>query len=88
VPLGDGVDKNDVAFKSEFPYLADPGPGANPKAGYGSRLKAATPAAAATGKKDEDNGPSAIAIVLIALGGVALGAIAVGLARGRGKSAT
>src|SRR3954467_4357982 len=41
VPLGDGVDKNDVAFKDAFPYVADPGPGANPKAGYGSMLKGA-----------------------------------------------
>jgi hypothetical protein len=84
VPLGDGVDKNDVAFKSSFPYLADPGPGANPKSGYASRLKATAPAAAAASpsKSDDDNGPSAIVYVLIALGGIALGAIAVAVARG------
>ena len=40
VPLGDGVNGNDVAFLSHFPYLADPGAGANPKAGFGSQLKA------------------------------------------------
>ena len=87
VPLGDGVDKNDVAFKSSFPYLADPGPGANPKAGYGSRLKSATPTAAAAPSGKKDNGTDAIVFVLIGLGGVALGAIAVALTRGRSREA-
>jgi hypothetical protein len=40
VPLGDGVDQNDAQFKSVFPYLAPPGPGANPDFAFGSRLKA------------------------------------------------
>jgi hypothetical protein len=39
VPLGDGVDANPVSFLAHFPYLSDPGPGANPKAGLGSQLK-------------------------------------------------
>jgi hypothetical protein len=39
VPLGDGVNANDVPFLDHFPYVADPGPGANPQAGYGSKLK-------------------------------------------------
>jgi hypothetical protein len=39
VPLGDGVDQNNVPFLSEFPYVAPPRPGANPDAGYGSQLK-------------------------------------------------
>jgi Domain of unknown function (DUF4331) len=87
VPLGDGVDKNDVAFQSTFPYVADPGPGANPKAGYGSKLKAATPAAAASSKEDDDNGVSAWVVILIALGAAALGAVAVGATRGRSTTA-
>ena len=40
VPLGDGVNQNDVHFLSAFPYVAPPKPGANPDAGYGSQLKA------------------------------------------------
>jgi hypothetical protein len=87
VPLGDGVDKNDLAFQSSFPYVADPGPGANPKAGYGSKLKSATPAAAASSTMDDDTGVSAWLVVLIALGAAALGAVAVGATRGRGKAA-
>jgi hypothetical protein len=39
VPLGDGVDQNNVPFLSAFPYVASPRPGANPAAGYGSQLK-------------------------------------------------
>ena len=39
VPLGDGVDQNNVPFLSQFPYVAPPRPGANPAAGYGSQLK-------------------------------------------------
>jgi uncharacterized protein DUF4331 len=87
VPLGDGVDRNDVPFKASFPYLADPGAGANPKAGYGSKIKSATPAAAASTAAKDDEGTSAIVFVLIGLGGVALGAIAAGLLRGRGREA-
>jgi hypothetical protein len=87
VALGDGVDKNDVASKAEFPYLADPGSGANPKAGYASKLKNASPAAAESGSGggDDDDGPSAIVYVLIGLGGVLLGALAVAAIRGRSK---
>ena len=39
VPLGDGVDQNNVPFLTSFPYVAPPRPGANPAAGYGSQLK-------------------------------------------------
>src|SRR4051794_37908126 len=39
VPLGDGVDQNNVPFLAQFPYVAAPRPGANPAAGYGSQLK-------------------------------------------------
>jgi uncharacterized protein DUF4331 len=39
VPLGDGVDQNNVPFLDHFPYVASPRPGANPAAGYGSQLK-------------------------------------------------
>src|SRR3954469_23231785 len=41
VPLGDGVDQNNVPFLSSFPYVAPPRPGANPAAGFGSQLKTA-----------------------------------------------
>jgi hypothetical protein len=43
VPLGDGVDQNNVPFLSSFPYVAPPRPGANPAAGYGSQLKTSAP---------------------------------------------
>ena len=39
VPLGDGVDQNNVPFLDHFPYVASPRQGANPAAGYGSQLK-------------------------------------------------
>ncbi len=39
VPLGDGVNQNNVPFLTSFPYVAAPRPGANPAAGYGSQLK-------------------------------------------------
>ena len=41
VPLGDGVDQNNVPFLDHFPYVASPRPGANPASGYGSQLKTA-----------------------------------------------
>jgi hypothetical protein len=40
VPLGDGVEQNDIQFLSKFPYVAAPNPGANPDYAYGSRIKA------------------------------------------------
>src|SRR4029077_3114791 len=39
VPLGDGVNQNDVQYLSKFPYAAPSKPGANPDAAYGSQLK-------------------------------------------------
>ena len=42
VPLGDGVDQNNVPFLDQFPYVAPPLPGANPNAGFGSQLKTPT----------------------------------------------
>jgi hypothetical protein len=39
VPLGDGVDQNNLPFLAQFPYVAHPKPGANPDAGFGSQLK-------------------------------------------------
>jgi hypothetical protein len=41
VPLGDGVDQNNLPFLAQFPYVAHPKPGANPDAGFGSQLKTA-----------------------------------------------
>ena len=43
VPLGDGVDRNNVSFLDQFPYVAPPRPGANPAAGFGSQLKTSGP---------------------------------------------
>jgi hypothetical protein len=87
VPLGDGVDQNDVPFLDEFPYLAAPGPGANPETGYGSKLKAAAATAAESGEDEDDDGPSAIVWVLIALGAVALAVIAYVIGRGGQRGA-
>ena len=42
LPLGDGVDQNDVAFRTAFPYVAAP------HAGFDSQLKRNEPAHAAT----------------------------------------
>src|SRR4051794_10618312 len=42
LPLGDGVDQNDVPFRATFPYVAPP------KAGFDSQLKRAEPAHAPT----------------------------------------
>jgi len=46
VPLGDGVDQNNLPFLTEFPYVAHPKPGANPDAGFGSELKTSGKASA------------------------------------------
>jgi hypothetical protein len=91
VPLGDGVDENDVPFLTDFPYLAAPGPGANPEAGYASKLKNATPGASTSGgdgEDEDDGGPSAIVWVLIGLGAVALAAGAFVIGRGGQKGAS
>jgi hypothetical protein len=89
VPLGDGVDQNDVPFLDEFPYLAAPLPGANPDAGYGSKLKALAlqgsdepVPAAGDDEEDDDGGTSAIVWILIGVG--ALIAIGVAYRAGRG----
>ncbi len=42
LPLGDGVDQNDVPFRTTFPYVAPP------KAGFDSQLKRTEPAHAPT----------------------------------------
>jgi hypothetical protein len=42
LPLGDGVDQNDVPFRATFPYVAPPHPG------FDSQLKRAEPAHAPT----------------------------------------
>jgi hypothetical protein len=96
VPLGDGVNQNDVRFLSEFPYVAPPKPGANPDAAYGSQLKAIanadgtdTPASySATGGSGgggDNGGPDAIVWVLIGAGVLALAGLGYRVARGRGK---
>src|SRR3954449_1359893 len=80
VPLGDGVDANDVAFKGTFPYVADPGAGANPKAGYGSQLKgavqpgeaAAKTVAPAKATTSGDDGVSTLGWIAIGVGALVL----------------
>ena len=92
VPLGDGVNANPVPFLSHFPYLSDPGAGANPNAGYGSQLKAVSsssaspvpaPAAATpsrSGSRVQTGGWIAIIAGALALAGLAF---ALGLRRVR-----
>jgi len=91
VPLGDGVNQNDVEFLTAFPYLAPPAQGANPEAAYGSQLKALAgadgtdtfPSFSADGGGD-DGGTSAIVWILIGIGALVLGAVAYRMGRGSG----
>jgi hypothetical protein len=100
VPLGDGVNQNDVQFLSSFPYVAPPKPGANPDAGFGSQLKAidngngtsTPPSFSATGGSGGGGGggggPDAIVWVLIGAGVLALAGLGRRVARGgKGKGA-
>jgi hypothetical protein len=84
VPLGDGVEQNDVPFLTSFPYVAAPQPGANPDSSYGSRIKALAQqggdifptfgesSSSSESAGDDDGGTSAIVWVLIAVGGIVL----------------
>jgi hypothetical protein len=98
VPLGDGVDQNDAQFKSAFPYLAPPNPGANPDFAFGSRLKALAqqggdvfPSFSGSGSSTStsgvnDAGGSGVAMwILIAAGALAVVGIT-GTARNRRRS--
>ena len=98
VPLGDGVNQNDVQSLSQFPYVAPPKPGANPNAGFGSQLKAidngngtsTPPSFSATGGSGSGGGggggPDAIVWVLIGAGVLALAGLGYRVARGgKGK---
>jgi hypothetical protein len=96
VPLGDGVNQNDVQFLSEFPYVAPPKPGANPDAAYGSQLKAidngngtsTPPAYSATGGGGGGGGgggPDAFVWVLIGAGVLALAGLGYRVTRGKNK---
>jgi hypothetical protein len=96
VPLGDGVEQNDVPFLTRFPYVAPPKAGANPDAAYGSQIKALAkvgsdtlPALEASSNEssDDDGGTSTIVWVLIAVGALALAGVAYGTGRGRGGAA-
>jgi hypothetical protein len=93
VPLGDGVNQNDVQFLSAFPYVAPPKPGANPDAGFGSQLKAidngngtSTPpsfsATGGSGGGGGGGGPDAFVWVLIGAGVLALAGLGYRVARG------
>jgi hypothetical protein len=93
VPLGDGVNQNDVHFLSQFPYVAPPAPGANPHAGYGSQLKAVANAdgtdtfASVSGSdssSDDDGGTSAIVWILIGIGVLVLAGVAYRVGSGKG----
>jgi Domain of unknown function (DUF4331) len=86
VPLGDGVDQNDVPFLTEFPYLAAPGPGANPDAGYGSKLKALAEVGSdnpvpVAGEDEDDGGTSAAVWILLGVGALALIGVAYAVGR-------
>jgi hypothetical protein len=96
VPLGDGVNQNDVEFLSEFPYVAPPKPGANPDAAFGSQLKAIAnadgtstpPSYSATGAGGSDSGgggPSAMGWIAIGAGALLLAALAYRLLTRRRK---
>jgi hypothetical protein len=98
VPLGDGVNQNDVQSLSQFPYVAPPKPGANPNAGFGSQLKAidngngtsTPPSFSATGGSGSGGGggggPDGIVWVLIGAGVLALVGLGYRVAhRGKGK---
>jgi Domain of unknown function (DUF4331) len=93
VPLGDGVNQNDVRFLSEFPYVAPSKPGANPDAAYGSQLKAidngngtSTPpsysATGGSGGGGGGGGPDAFVWVLIGAGVLALAGLGYRVVRG------
>ena len=94
VPLGDGVDQNDVQFLSQFPYVAPPKPGANPDAGFGSQLKAidngngtsTPPSFSATGGSGGGGGGGGSDVfvwVLVGAGVLALAGLGYRVARGR-----
>jgi hypothetical protein len=98
VPVGDGVNQNDVQSLSQFPYVAPPKPGANPNAGFGSQLKAidngngtsTPPSFSATGGSGSGGGggggPDGIVWVLIGAGVLALVGLGYRVAhRGKGK---
>ena len=99
VPLGDGVNQNDVQYLSEFPYVAPPKPGANPDAAYGSQLKAIANAdgtdtlpsysgTSAGGSGGDGGGPSALGWVAIAAGALLLAALVFRLTRRKGVATT
>jgi hypothetical protein len=101
VPLGDGVNQNDVQYLSEFPYVAPPKPGANPDAAYGSQLKAIANAdgsdtlpsysgtgAGGSGGDGGGGGPSAIGWIAIAAGALLLAALVYRLTRRKGVATT
>jgi Domain of unknown function (DUF4331) len=98
VPLGDGVDQNDVPFLAKFPYLAPPGAGANPDYAFGSRIKALaqqggdvfpsfSDSSTSTSGPSEDGGVSAAVWILIAAGVLAaLGITGTAMNRRRGDA--
>ncbi len=98
VPLGDGVNQNDVEFLTEFPYLAPAKPGANPDAALGSQLKALAGADGSDtlpsfssdggGSEEDDDGTSGVVWVLIGVGALILAAVAYRMGRGSGGATT
>jgi hypothetical protein len=96
VPLGDGVDQNDVAFLTKFPYVAPPNPGANPDYSFGSRIKALAqqggdvfPSLSGSSSTDtagsDGGGTSAVVWILIAAAGLAVVGMAGNTLRKRGS---
>jgi Domain of unknown function (DUF4331) len=97
VPLGDGVNQNDVQFLSQFPYVAPPKPGANPNAAFGSQLKAidngngtsTPPSFSATGGGGPgggDGGPGGGTWVLVGAGALLLAGIGYRVLRGGSRT--
>jgi hypothetical protein len=97
VPLGDGVDQNDVPFLTKFPYVAPPGAGANPDASYGSRIKALAQqggdvfpsfsGSTSTSGANDNGGVSAAVWILIAAGVLAaIGITGTAINRRRGSN--
>jgi hypothetical protein len=79
--LGDGVDKNDVAFESRFPYVALPHSASEVGAGGASvgGSRAASSQAASTGRRGVSTGTA----VGIGLGALALGMLITAMMRRR-----
>ena len=97
VPLGDGVDQNDVPFLTTFPYVAPPNPSANPvldrraaqgeRQGHGTSTPPSFSVPVVSGAAGHNGGgPDASVWVLFGAGALALAGLGRRVARGgKGK---